>query len=150
MKSHHVLKVFFACAIVLLSCTGVGKIIAFFEPVPQYSGNDPIFSFFTMRQVLLIGGVAELLLVALILKLNPVDRKAVPLLCFSSAVLLYRAGFKILGISMPCHCLGYLNRFSPFNSTETDSVMLIFAVILLIGSLLALTGFGQKPESKRS
>ncbi len=134
------MKVFCGLAAVLLLFTGFGKIVAFLKPMPQYAGADPIFTFLTIRQLLLVGGLAELVLVALIVMLRPAQRKAVPIFWFSSSVLLYRAGFKLLGVTMPCHCLGYLARWSPLAPTETDSLMLALALALFAGSLLIVTG----------
>lgn len=138
MNSSFGTKLFSGFAVALLVCTGLGKVIAYLKPVPEYVRPDPIFAFLTMGQVLLLGGACELVLASSILAMRSEERKAVLIAWFGATVLLYRSGFKLLGVAMPCHCLGYFARWSPLSPSATDSLMLASALFLLGGGVALL------------
>lgn len=91
-----------------------------------------------MGQMLLIGGAVELVLASSILFMRSEERRATLIVWFGVTVLLYRAGFRLLGVATPCHCLGYFARWSPLSPSVTDSLMLASAFFLLGGGLAML------------
>lgn len=126
-------------ALVLL-LTGLAKVGTALAGGSAYGQADVVFSFLSLRQLLLLAGLLELGCVAWLLRPGQPTGKALLILWLSSLFWVYRLGLKLAEVQGPCPCLGAVPLWTPAWAVAVDGVllgMLVFMTVGALGSLMA-------------
>lgn len=103
---HKLVSIFTQFVTVVLLITSVLKLSAVATAITEFDRPDPVFTFLTTRQTLLLAAGLEGL-VALTLTCRWEDRRALGLIMWLGlAMAAYRGAAWLSGWTGPCHCLG--------------------------------------------
>jgi hypothetical protein len=132
-------KTILLIAAVILTITGLLKVLSTFSSVPYLANPDPVLTFMSNKSVLLIAGNLELV-IALLIFLRPQGlhaRQALLALC--ATLVMYRIGLWILPVSRTCPCLGRATDWLHLTPTQAESIS---RTLLLILALIAACSIG--------
>jgi len=130
------LNSFIISAVVILCSTAFLKIATGLGESGVLSQQDPVFSFLTVRQVVLLAAGLEMGVVWSLLfgKLQSTTTKLFWILWLSVVFGTYRILLSLAGIST-CDCLG---KVLPFEPSTTRAISISLLVYLFSGSFLSL------------
>ncbi len=113
-----------------LALTGFIKAASITGHAKLLKTNDPIFTFASVRAMLGLAAILEIV-VALFCFLDvPIRTKRVALAWISTLLIGYRIGRWFLGVGEPCPCLGTLWEWLPVDPQVPERVLLILLVFL--------------------
>jgi hypothetical protein len=122
---------------VILTITGLSKVLTSTLESRSLAELDPILTFLSTRQVLVLVGAIELGAAILLLK-NAQPAASAVVIWLAASFLSYRGISWYYDIPDPCSCLGKASEWlSNMNPAALDNVMFIVAVYLFISGVLS-------------
>ncbi|MGI8967245.1 MAG: MauE/DoxX family redox-associated membrane protein, partial [Limisphaerales bacterium] len=106
MNLEKVEKSFIKIAAIFLMATATIKLASAGQEVPFLTKTDPIFWFFTNRQVLFFAGLLELVVAAFLFFHTNTSLRIKTIAWLATIFLVYRIGVWLTGYRGPCNCLG--------------------------------------------
>jgi len=142
-------KYFNYSAIIVLALTALCKLVSISGESRILGVPDPIFSFLTMRQLLLLTSVIELLAAFYLWKgANPMTKSFV-VLWLGAVFFSYRVGLWLMHYK-GCACLGTVAQWLPVSPAAVDVLMKVVLAYLTIGSaIFFFRAWFQDKEKKR-
>ena len=134
-------RLFGISVIVILSITGLAKLVSAFGSAKVLALRDPLLGF-SYREEFVVVGLIELIICACIIKnLLPGYIEYTVLTWFSALLLGYRFWREYVAPATPCHCMGILTNAIGMSDHLASAVFLISAIYLFVGgiSFLCLT-----------
>lgn len=129
---------FLQSAAALLLLTALAKGVSAFGSGRILANPDPIFWWFSNRDLLLAVAAVETLVAGLLLSKLPAAAKRGALLWLCGNFLLYRAGLWVTGAPVACKCLGDMAERLGLSDAQASGFMLGILGYLTGGSLLFL------------
>lgn len=134
--------VFFKGTQLILFISAIGKLygILQWDESANATGplQDPLFSFFTVKQILFCAAMVELLVLFLIWRLNSDTHKAYSILWLSALFGTYRLALGALGYHGYCHCLGYWSTWANLSAIQVNLIAKVLLIFMFIGSALTV------------
>ncbi|HXT13471.1 MAG TPA: hypothetical protein VN873_18100 [Candidatus Angelobacter sp.] len=126
------LRAFWISSAIILTFTGITKVISAIVPVPILNETDPVLGL-TTRWVLVLVGLLELAVVAVIIifKQKPFAHLLVAVI--GTEFLLYRVVFETAHFSRGCPCLGRFTAWVHIPDPEINKILVAVASWLCIG-----------------
>lgn len=107
------------------------KLISALSKVPVLAVSDPVLTFLSNKQVLLLAGSLEFF-VATLIALNPGELDGIfALLAICGTFVLYRAGLLMLGTHPPCPCLGRASDWLHLAPQQTNTIAVVILIVLI-------------------
>ena len=116
----------------LFAITGLLKVISALGRAKLLYEVDPIFSFFTNRQLLLLVAVVEFVTVASIALTASYRSKYLIAGWLGSVFVLYRFSLWIYGYAKPCKCLGALSDWTGIRAKDVDHVAFVLLLYIML------------------
>ncbi len=139
IRSAQAIRLFIYSAAFVLLGSGLIKLISGLEEVPIMARMDPVISFLTNRQLLVIAATLELTIaVVLFWSRHDESKKVALVFCLSWAFLTYRLGLWWMGYRGECPCLGNITGWLRMDPSFANLVGGVVLSYLLIGSGLSL------------
>lgn len=124
--------------IVVLGLTAYAKIHSIYLNPKVLSLADPIFSFLTSRQLLLIAVVIELLALGIVYSASARKTKLEAVSWLAALFTVYRSGLWAMGVAEPCKCLGDALSWSEMSGDALKFLSLAFFFYLCVAPLFLL------------
>ncbi len=128
------IKLFLLSVACLFTLTGVLKILGASQEAPFLSGDDPVLSFLTNRQIMITVGMLELGLAAVILTHRSSQLKLWLTLWIACLFAIWRVGLVLTGSHRVCPCLGGTLAWALRHGAVVD-----WALKVIIGYLAAVS-----------
>jgi len=93
-----------------LGLAAIAKLSFVSQEIPLLAQSHPIFSFMTVRQILLLVALAEMGAFLAVVLLRSTERKLLTIAVVGAVLVAYRVTSYLLGITEPCQCLGNLGQ----------------------------------------
>ncbi|MCP5528097.1 MAG: hypothetical protein H7A47_14995 [Verrucomicrobiales bacterium] len=106
----------------ILGIAGLAKVVTAGTESPAFALPDEILSFMSSRQVMLLGGVAELLAVTALLCRVGQDAEMMVFGGFAGAFSAYRLAFWVGGFKLSCNCFGRFWQAFGLDTIEVDRI----------------------------
>jgi hypothetical protein len=136
----------------ILAVTALGKLAGVFTDVPALSEPEPLLTFVTNRQIILLAAILELAILAcLFSKRLHLTIKLLSVAWISTVFLAYRLSLWSIGYHGTCGCLGHITEALGISADRVDLSMKLLLFYLVIGSyflcaLLRESRTGEKGE----
>ncbi len=128
------LNVFRISAIAILVLTAAAKLFSVGGDAVLLELPDPVFGL-KYRHMMVLMGLAEILVAAMIFWLGNSQRSLVAIQGFSAAVLVYRVSVEMVGPGALCPCLGTLHEKLGLSEGAVEITTLSLLAYLLVGSI---------------
>jgi hypothetical protein len=138
---------FFYSSMLALIVAATAKIISAFQPLRILNSPDPVLGFITRRQMLLLSGYLEIVIVVSMSWRASIAFSAAALAWLTSLFLGYRICLHFLAPTEPCSCLGSLSAWMHMSDAGLQVVTNGLFLYLLIGSYWIY--FGWLPLTRR-
>ena len=148
------IKIYLGVVLMLLSATAAAKLWEVARSAQVLNVADPVLSI-TNWQVMLLGAVLELIVIAVAVRYGNSPVTFGCLLWLAGCFLLYQGGRVWVGAKEPCLCLGVIMTWVPLTVSGLRFLALFIASFLFLGSaaILAYHVFATKracaPEAAR-
>jgi hypothetical protein len=132
-------RLFILSASVLLLATGISKLISITGSAQVLDRSDPIFTFLTARQMLLIAAIPEIGIAALAFFRIGVTQSVLMWIGWLASLFgLYRFGLWLVGSKQPCKCLGGALEWLGLSDHVLRHITLGAFLYLLLGAYVLL------------
>ena len=125
---------FLLSSVVILAVTALGKLLSILGEEAILSRPNPLFSFLTNRQVMLIAAILEVVVVYCAVFSDQLDRGLWGVGWLGTVFFAYRAGLWGVGYSAPCSCLGGFTEAIGLPQDMPNVIMEVVLGYLLVGS----------------
>lgn len=132
------IRVFLAAVILLLALTSLMKFLSVFHGAKVLGMPDPVFTFWTMQQVMLAAGVLECITILLICLPMKTTYKFWLVLWTCMLFWTYRAGLAYVGFDSYCTCFGTATEWLHFPKRTVEGAIRGILWLMTIGSSLLL------------
>jgi hypothetical protein len=123
----------------ILAVTGVIKLGSAAQNIRLLSEPDSLFQALSLKQVLLVTGIVEVILSGFVLfSSKPNLIKFAAIAWFSTAAAAYRALLLLSNSTKPCPCLGNLGAWLHLNPGSMERLGLFLLAFLFLGSYFFL------------
>ena len=144
-------RVALAIASVCLLLFGVSKIWLTMQPGAGLDGPDPVFSFMSRKELLVLAGGIELACAACFWLNIPASKKGLLMATLGTVVMGYRVLLIIATKQFACHCFGGLGRFLHMSDNlEAFTSISILALSIVAGHVISITERGKIPDNPPS
>lgn len=136
------MKVFLAVVVLLLGITSLAKFLSIAHGAKLLEMPDPVFTFWTVRQAVLVAGVLETTIILLVCLPIKLTYKLWFVLWMCMIFWVYRMGLRHVGFNGYCPCFGTATEWLHLSGHAVDGA--IKAVLWLMtggSSLLLLADF---------
>jgi len=107
---------------VVLAIVGVAKIMSAFSGVRYLAQADPVLSFLSNKDLLLLAGGVEVLLAGALLLWPHLWYARYGLFSLCTTFAVYRVGMVVMGVHSPCPCLGRASDWLHLKPKQVDSL----------------------------
>lgn len=138
MHLHRAKNLFFLFSGIVLLATSLMKFVYLGGDHRILQVADPVISFLTYSNLLLITAAFELTIACLLISEK---RDALGLLAiawFSTVLFLYRALHHLSGAKTPCSCLGNISDYTGLTPKQAEACALVALILMLVGSYMLL------------
>lgn len=140
LSANKAARIYLASVAVILITTAGLKLVSIFSDARLLLEADPLLSFLTNRQVILLSATTELVILGLICGGSfGIAVKLAASTWLGAIFVIYRLGIWWIGAPEPCKCLGTLTRWIQVEPSTSNLIAKWLLAYLLIGSVAFLT-----------
>ena len=142
-------KLFSRSCAALFSFTALAKFASAFGTSRALSDSDKIITFLSNRQLMVVVGIVEMVVVVYMMLPRSISKQAAALVCFCTAMWAYRAALFVGGFPPVCKCLGSL--VEAIHMTDNQAIAISTAILcyMTVGGALALSYLNYSTRSAR-
>ena len=129
---------FFKCAALALVVTALLKVVTVFQGAKVLLAGDPLFTFCSNRQVLVLAAVLEVAVVWLLMRPSTDRAKLVGILWLCLVFATYRLGLVWIGFRGYCRCMGSMSEWLHISPEITDAISKGILCVMMIGAVVLL------------
>lgn len=142
-------KLFSHSCAALLSVTALAKFASAFGTSRALSDSDKIITFLSNRQLMVVVGIVEMVVVVYMMLSRSISKQAAALVCLCTAMWAYRASLFVGGFPPVCKCLGGLVEAIHMSDDQAVAISTAILCYMTVGGALALSYLNFSTNSAR-